>query len=59
MSKIASGVLILRQGNAAGWNVTVDDRFKGWVSEYIGWVTSAPQAMEEKASAKYVGCVCC
>lgn len=52
MSKIASGVLTLRDGNADGWNATIDDRFKQWVTQYLNWTTTAPMALEEKVSSK-------
>lgn len=50
MIKIASGVLLLREGNAEGWNSTIDGRFQDWVSNYTDWMRRSPIAQDEEIS---------
>jgi len=52
MAKVASGVVIMRDGNADGWNSTLDANLQSWVKEYIQWITTNMIALQEKASAK-------
>lgn len=52
MAKIATGVLILRTGNAPEWSSDIDAQFTTWVKKYIGWLTSANLALSEKAATK-------
>lgn len=44
--------MILREGNADGWNSTIDGRFQDWVANYTTWLTTAQMAIDEKTSAK-------
>ncbi|KLT42263.1 chondroitin AC/alginate lyase [Cutaneotrichosporon oleaginosum] len=55
MIKIASGALLLRQGNAEGWNATIDGRFQTWVSNYTNWIKNSPIAQDEEASVNNHG----
>ena len=52
MAKVASAVLILRQGNADNWNSTIDGRLQEWAGKYIDWLTTDSIALEEKAATK-------
>ncbi|KAL1412219.1 hypothetical protein Q8F55_003230 [Vanrija albida] len=48
MAKIASAVILLREGNAEGWNSTFDGQLQDWVKEYVSWITTEKIALEEK-----------
>jgi hypothetical protein len=52
MSKVVSGVLLLRESKAPGWTQGMDEGLNGWAREYIGWLTSSPLALEERAAKK-------
>jgi hypothetical protein len=52
MAKLVSGVLMLRNGTASAWTSELDSRLKAWVKEYIGWLTTANLALQEKAATK-------
>lgn len=52
MAKIASGVLLLRQGKASGWSSDVDAGLTAWAKEYVQWLTTADIALQEKAAEK-------
>ena len=52
MSKVVSGVLILREGRAAEWTSSIDLALTLWTQEYITWLMSASIALEEKAAPK-------
>ena len=52
MSKVVSGVLILREGRAAEWTSDIDLALTSWTQEYITWLMSASIALEEKAATK-------
>ena len=52
MAKVVSGVLVLREGNATAWTDELDNALNSWTETYIGWLTSASIALEEKAAAK-------
>ena len=54
MAKIASGVLVLRQGQAPGWTTDIDNGFHAWIQQYIPWLTTAELAIQEREAAKYV-----
>lgn len=47
MAKIATGVLTLRLGNAAGWTPEVDAGLQAWIQSYLPWVTSNKLAVGE------------
>jgi hypothetical protein len=52
MSKLVSGVLLLRQGQAPEWTSTLNDGLNTWVKQYIVWLTTNSLALEEKAAPK-------
>ena len=52
MAKVVSGVLMLREGQAAEWTAEINDALNNWTNEYIGWLTTAKIALEEKAAEK-------
>lgn len=54
MAKIASGVLVLRNGKAQEWTSDVDKGFVAWINNYVGWLHTSPLALKEKNSTKYV-----
>ncbi|KAG8713018.1 hypothetical protein FRC11_013561 [Ceratobasidium sp. 423] len=48
MSKLTSGVLLLREGQAPEWNKTMDDGLNAWVKQYIVWLTTSEQGLGER-----------
>ncbi|KAL1948381.1 hypothetical protein VTO73DRAFT_12456 [Trametes versicolor] len=50
MAKLVSGVLILREGNAAEWTSEIDTGFTTWAANYSTWLTTASIALEEEAA---------
>ena len=48
MTKIASGVLLLRSGRAPEWTSDTDTQFVAWLNSYVAWLTSADLALQEK-----------
>ncbi|KAH9929064.1 chondroitin AC/alginate lyase [Epithele typhae] len=50
MAKVVSAVLLMREGKAAAWTTELDTGLNSWTTEYIGWLTSAGIALEEKAA---------
>lgn len=52
MTKLVSGVLMLRNGSAQAWTNELDSGLNAWVTEYIGWLTTAQLALGEKAATK-------
>ena len=52
MAKVVSAVLVLRDGKAGEWTADLDDALNAWTTSYIGWLTTADIALEEKAAAK-------
>lgn len=57
MSKIVSGILILRKGNCPDWTPELDARMDDWSKRYITWLETADLAIEEALSTKYVPCL--
>ncbi|KAI0772940.1 chondroitin AC/alginate lyase [Trametes elegans] len=55
MSKLVSGVLILRQGKASEWTSEIDTRLTNWTTSYINWLTTAKIALEEESAANNHG----
>ncbi|KAI9507103.1 chondroitin AC/alginate lyase [Russula earlei] len=47
MTKIVSSVLVLRAGNAPGWTSAIDAGLVNWTTQYIGWLTTSPIALNE------------
>ncbi|KAI0649839.1 chondroitin AC/alginate lyase [Trametes meyenii] len=50
MSKLVSGVLILREGKASEWTSELDSQLTNWTTSYINWLTTAQIALEEEAA---------
>ncbi|OJT05906.1 hypothetical protein TRAPUB_3256 [Trametes pubescens] len=50
MAKLVSGVLILREGQAAEWTSDIDTQFSAWAANYTTWLTTASIALEEEAA---------
>ncbi|KAI0634347.1 chondroitin AC/alginate lyase [Trametes polyzona] len=50
MSKLVSGVLILREGKASEWTSEIDTQLTNWTKSYIEWLTTAKIALEEQAA---------
>ncbi|KAI0088278.1 chondroitin AC/alginate lyase [Irpex rosettiformis] len=55
MAKIASGILVLRDGKAQEWTSDIDKGFVGWINNYIGWLHTSPLALKEKSSTNNHG----
>lgn len=54
MTKIVSGILILRKSNSTAWTTEMDANMNNWVREYAQWLETAGIAIEEALSAKWV-----
>jgi len=52
--KIASGLLILRDGKSEYWTTELNDGFVAWARKYIDWLETAEIALEEGWADKYV-----
>jgi hypothetical protein len=52
MSKVVAGVLLLRESEAPEWTQAMNEGLNGWARQYIGWLTSAPLALAERAANK-------
>jgi hypothetical protein len=52
MSKLVSGVLMMRNGSAPAWTNDLDSGLNAWVTQYIQWLTTADLALQEKAATK-------
>ncbi|KAJ2919685.1 hypothetical protein MD484_g629, partial [Candolleomyces efflorescens] len=50
MAKIASAILILRKGQNTDWTADIDAGMVEWCQDYIRWLETAEQALEEAAS---------
>ncbi|KAH8824495.1 chondroitin AC/alginate lyase [Flagelloscypha sp. PMI_526] len=46
--KMLSGILILRKGNSTAWTSEIDTQMRNWTTSYIGWLTTADLAMQER-----------
>ncbi|KAJ3524052.1 hypothetical protein NM688_g8630 [Phlebia brevispora] len=55
MAKIASGILVLRQGKAQSWTSDIDTQFQDWINKYIVWLTTNTLALQEKAATNNHG----
>ncbi|CUA74086.1 hypothetical protein RSOLAG22IIIB_10971 [Rhizoctonia solani] len=55
MSKLVSGVLMLRNGSASAWTSDIDSGLRTWVTSYITWLTTNDLALQEKASTNNHG----
>jgi hypothetical protein len=47
MTKIVSGLLILRKGNSPDWTSDLDNQMVTWSKSYIQWLETAAIALEE------------
>ena len=52
MTKLVSGLLVLRQGNSSDWTSDLDSQMQDWVLQYIQWLETAPIAIQEQNSTK-------
>jgi len=52
MAKIASGILLLRNGKSSDWTDELDTQMNNWITNYISWVTSSPIAYGEWTALK-------
>ncbi|CAE6445363.1 unnamed protein product [Rhizoctonia solani] len=50
MTKLTSGILVMRKGGAPEWTKELDDGLVAWVKEYLGWLGSSALALGEKLS---------
>ncbi|CAE7221817.1 unnamed protein product [Rhizoctonia solani] len=50
MSKLTSGILVLRKGKAPEWTQALDDGLNAWAKQYISWLTTSQMGLEEKVS---------
>lgn len=55
MTKLVSGVLMLRNGSAPAWTADINSGLNSWVTQYIQWLTTANLALQEKASTNNHG----
>lgn len=55
MSKLVSGVLMMRNGSAPAWTTDIDSGLNSWVTQYIQWLTTADLALQEKAATNNHG----
>ncbi|KAI0088285.1 alginate lyase-domain-containing protein [Irpex rosettiformis] len=55
MTKLTSGVLILRSGKAPEWTSDIDSQFNEWLKKYIEWLETATIAIQEKNSTNNHG----
>ncbi|PFH51147.1 hypothetical protein AMATHDRAFT_143319 [Amanita thiersii Skay4041] len=47
MSKVVSGILLLREGKSSAWTPDIDAQMVAWSKEYITWLETAHIAIEE------------
>ena len=52
MSKLTSGVLVMRKGQAPEWTQTLDDGLNAWAKRYIVWLTTHELALGERSATK-------
>ncbi|CAE6405612.1 unnamed protein product [Rhizoctonia solani] len=55
MSKLVSGVLMLRNGSSSAWTSDINSGLNAWVTSYIGWLTTNKLALQEKAATNNHG----
>jgi hypothetical protein len=55
MTKIVTGILILRQGDSTDWTTELDERMNAWSRQYITWLETSPLALDEGDSANNHG----
>jgi hypothetical protein len=54
ITKVVNAILILRKGGSTDWTTDLDAAMISWSREYINWLETAPLALGEGNSAKYV-----
>jgi hypothetical protein len=54
MTKIVSGIIILRKTNSSAWPSDIDTGMNNWVTQYVTWLETAEIALEEKSALKLV-----
>jgi hypothetical protein len=47
MAKIASAIMILREGNNTYWTETLNTQMMNWTTNYLEWMTTSPIAYQE------------
>ncbi|KAG9100111.1 hypothetical protein FRC06_004513 [Ceratobasidium sp. 370] len=55
MTKLVSGVLMMRNGSAPAWTPDLDAGLNSWVTQYLQWLTTAELSLQEKASTNNHG----
>ncbi|QRW05956.1 chondroitin AC/alginate lyase [Ceratobasidium sp. AG-Ba] len=55
MTKLVSGVLMMRNGSAPAWTSDLDTGLNTWVNQYIQWLDTAKLSQDEKASTNNHG----
>jgi len=53
MAKIASAIMILREGNNTYWTETLNTQMMNWTTNYLEWMTTSPIAYQEWVFPKY------
>jgi len=48
MSKVVSGILILREGKSTAWTSDLDSQMNNWTTSYLNWLETAKIAVAEK-----------
>lgn len=54
MAKVATGIMILREGKSILWTSDIDSQMKNWTNTYMQWVETSSLALAEKATDKRV-----
>jgi hypothetical protein len=54
LTKIVSGIIILRKGKCTDWTTDLDNQMNAWTKTYITWLETASIAIEEGESSKCV-----
>lgn len=52
MTKITSGILILRMANNSDWTSELDTQMTNWTTQYITWLQTNTLALQEAAATK-------
>ncbi|KAG9113181.1 hypothetical protein FRC07_007810 [Ceratobasidium sp. 392] len=55
MTKLVSGVLMMRNGSAPAWTSDLDQGLNSWVTQYLQWLNTAQLSLDEKASTNNHG----
>ncbi|KAF7982785.1 hypothetical protein HWV62_25691 [Athelia sp. TMB] len=55
MAKIASAILILREGKSTSWTSALDSKMISWTKTYITWVTTNSVAHQEQIASNNHG----